>query len=667
MTAQEDDEGKSQLVEYDVTGKATAIYSQEGDDVGTKRLVAEYLYDDRGFRVAKKVYDEDGTTLKDQTWYVRDASGSLMRSYNTDETLDESPMYGASRLGMYRPKALYNDYLYELSDHLGNVRAVVGGKVTLEYLGTFEAERETEENAEDTDANGNPGYFGNWQSYPISSYNHTAPTIEEDDVPLNLTETSGVLRINNGQDVPVNPIRATKMIPVSPGDKLDLEVYAKIADFSESNESLFGAGDIFTNFLANAFGGLATGTTLDGATIGNIFDQSINPFFDPATLFTAADSDHPKAFLNYIVFDQNFQPVDSDRRQVSSDATLTGSHANLLLQDVEITTPGFIYVYVSNQDQQDMDVYFDDLRISHTYSNIVAGSDFYPFGLTMETRDINREEYKYGYQGQFAEEDEETGWNSFELRMYDPVISRWISTDPAGQFWSPYVGMGNNPVSGVDPDGAYTKWGATWRSWFHSGSYTFQAGEGKRDWAVGFDTWQSDGAGGYRLFKDHYTQGNIVFGFGDYQLNGYAKFEGALRTGLLNYQDAGEGPIFGGKYDAGSIDLANLEFGFDARRGGVYNEGLTAGKLNQSLQLETPYGEFDIENNYNPMTGEHEGKEMVGYLLGRAGRVHSSTHGNMGVIGLAGDKSGSIGNGIFGVGYELEAFIGISFHKVKIR
>lgn len=32
-------------------------------------------------------------------------------------------------------------------------------------------------------------------------------------------------------------------------------------------------------------------------------------------------------------------------------------------------------------------------------------------------------------------------------------IARWLSPDPARQFHSPYLGMGNNPLSGYDPDG----------------------------------------------------------------------------------------------------------------------------------------------------------------------------------------------------------------------
>jgi uncharacterized protein RhaS with RHS repeats len=37
--------------------------------------------------------------------------------------------------------------------------------------------------------------------------------------------------------------------------------------------------------------------------------------------------------------------------------------------------------------------------------------------------------------------------------MYDPVIGRWISVDPARQFASPYLGMGNNPLQLIDSDG----------------------------------------------------------------------------------------------------------------------------------------------------------------------------------------------------------------------
>ena len=60
-------------------------------------------------------------------------------------------------------------------------------------------------------------------------------------------------------------------------------------------------------------------------------------------------------------------------------------------------------------------------------------------------------DYRYNYQGQ--ELDQETGKVAFQLRLYDPRINRWTTTDPYRQYHSPYVSMGNNWVSQTDPDG----------------------------------------------------------------------------------------------------------------------------------------------------------------------------------------------------------------------
>jgi len=61
--------------------------------------------------------------------------------------------------------------------------------------------------------------------------------------------------------------------------------------------------------------------------------------------------------------------------------------------------------------------------------------------------------YRYGYQGQYSEKDDETNQNSFELRNYDGLLGRWMTTDPSGQHHSPYLAIGNSPVNSVDPNG----------------------------------------------------------------------------------------------------------------------------------------------------------------------------------------------------------------------
>jgi RHS repeat-associated protein len=78
-------------------------------------------------------------------------------------------------------------------------------------------------------------------------------------------------------------------------------------------------------------------------------------------------------------------------------------------------------------------------------------------------------DYRYGYQGQFAETDPETGKPAFQLRLYDPRINRWLTTDPYNQYHSPYVGMGNDWVNSIDPDGGYKTWFGALGGWIAGG------------------------------------------------------------------------------------------------------------------------------------------------------------------------------------------------------
>lgn len=76
-------------------------------------------------------------------------------------------------------------------------------------------------------------------------------------------------------------------------------------------------------------------------------------------------------------------------------------------------------------------------------------SDYYPYGWSQPGRDMGL--YRYGFQGQ--EKDPETDWWAFQLRMYDGRVGRWMTYDPKKQYLSPYLALGNNPASRIDPDG----------------------------------------------------------------------------------------------------------------------------------------------------------------------------------------------------------------------
>jgi RHS repeat-associated protein len=89
-------------------------------------VVIKFRYDATGNRIEKRVEKNDTTLL---TRYVRDATGNVMGIYN-DTTISERPIYGSSRLGMYKNGVLEGNQTlgkrsYELDNHLGNVLTVV--------------------------------------------------------------------------------------------------------------------------------------------------------------------------------------------------------------------------------------------------------------------------------------------------------------------------------------------------------------------------------------------------------------------------------------------------------------------------------------------------------------------------------------------------------------
>ena len=122
---------------------------------------------------------------------------------------------------------------------------------------------------------------------------------------------------------------------------------------------------------------------------------------------------------------------------------------------------GFVYIYISNESNNL--VYFDNLLIIDDKGPILEESHYYPYGLKMagissSLLPMAGGSTRFGFQGSFAESVGDLGINEneFDLRHYNPQIGRWTGSDPYDEFASPYVGMGNNPVNTVDPDGGDT-------------------------------------------------------------------------------------------------------------------------------------------------------------------------------------------------------------------
>jgi RHS repeat-associated protein len=89
-------------------------------------------------------------------------------------------------------------------------------------------------------------------------------------------------------------------------------------------------------------------------------------------------------------------------------------------------------------------------------SEVLQRKLYYPFGMelrgTSPVRPVVAQRYRYNG----IERNDDLGLDMAFFRTYDPAIGRWLQVDPKAESFatmSPYTGMGNNPISIVDPMG----------------------------------------------------------------------------------------------------------------------------------------------------------------------------------------------------------------------
>jgi len=112
--------------EYNSAGLVTRVY-----ELSTSNSLTEYTYNDKGLKYSKTSYSGGLFSVEtEQLFYVYDAGGAEVAAYkklvqlpNDVYALQHHTLYGAGRVGLLDKST--GKALFELSDHLGNVRAVV--------------------------------------------------------------------------------------------------------------------------------------------------------------------------------------------------------------------------------------------------------------------------------------------------------------------------------------------------------------------------------------------------------------------------------------------------------------------------------------------------------------------------------------------------------------
>ncbi len=241
-----------------------------------------------------------------------------------------------------------------------------------------------------------------------------------------------------------------KSISVMPGDVIQAEVYAKYVDPVSSNWN----GALAT--LMTQIAGGAAGVVVDGSAYAT--STGSFPF---AGLLSTNDTGAPRAYLNWLVFDRNYGFITGGFRQISTTAKEAGTdvaHELIAMpQAIIINQPGYVYIYLSNENATPVEVYFDDFKVTHTKSPVIQQDDYYPFGLTFNSyQRENATPNQYLNQGKELQDELGINLYDFEWRQFDPTIGRTTTMDPHADSYhehSPFSWLANNPMIMIDPDG----------------------------------------------------------------------------------------------------------------------------------------------------------------------------------------------------------------------
>ncbi len=401
-------------------------------------------------------------SAKNTVYYYYDASGRKLRKQVNDYTtgtlvsknylyingfvyLNDTLQYVLHEEGRIRYRVDSSDFRYDyfLRDHLGNVRTVLTEEQRVDRYPAASMEE--------------AGAGVEQQLYTQVSQTRKAINEISDYPTDNTTSPNNYVSRVMADDKKIGPGITLKVMA---GDTINIKVssWYKTNGQGLSNDLPILLADIVNSLSAGIVqfpGHEGSGSLLSDEN--GILSSNVNDFLSDQDNNSA--SGRPKAFLNWILFDEQFKMVasSSGSEQVPDEQDYNGAVHNHVVNGLPITKSGFLYVFVSNGSQS-VPVYFDNLQVTHVRGPLLQEQSYYPFGLKMagiSSKAFGVLPSQYMFNGGVELEEETQLYNTF-YRQYDPQLGRFSGVDILSEetaFLSVYNFALNNPVSFLDKRG----------------------------------------------------------------------------------------------------------------------------------------------------------------------------------------------------------------------
>jgi RHS repeat-associated protein len=416
-----------------------------------------YVYDAGGNKLEKITSDSTSrhstTTLYINGFIYQQTDTITTPTAGIDTLQFIAQEEGRIRWAYHKYTTGYSAYGFEYDffekDHLGNTRMVLTQqKDTAKYLASGEAAYRTTENQLFT--------------------NLTTTTFARNSVsgyPVDLTVTNPndtVFRVNG--TVGGHKMGPSLLLKVMSGDQIDIAVqsFYNTGTTSAPNTSL-------TDVLTSLATGVVNLTAGGKGSITDLNNQTTSPIYAALNSFLPSNDPNqttkPKAYLNWILLDDQLKYVSSYPQSGAVAVTTSGTLNVLGYTGLPITKNGFLYIWVSNE-TPGWDAFFDNLVVKQYAGPLLEENHYYPFGLAMAAISSKAlkpfyAENKYRYNGkelQNKEFSDGTGLEDYDYtqRLFDPQIGRFFNLDPALENYmssTPYMYSANNPIRFVDIQG----------------------------------------------------------------------------------------------------------------------------------------------------------------------------------------------------------------------